>query len=393
MDKFLKYFEDKQFIQWVLNPDESLNKYWDEFIIENPEEKKRIQLARILIESLKTKKEPEEENEAALLYAEIIQKLGKRKNRNLRKSIVSFMKYAAVGIFFFTLGIATYNYYQKPDKFDDINRVLVVQNPDDAQLILGNGKNISIAEKESNIKYDTNGKIVINNKDTVQNYSDSQENELNQLVVPYGKNSSIKLPDGTIAYLNAGSRLIYPSFFDGKTKEVFLFGEGYFEVNHDPDRPFIVKTKELVVEALGTKFNLSAYASDKIIETVLLEGKVRINETRFHLLKNEYILEPNQKAAFDRESNEIKITQVDVMNYVAWHEGYLNFDASDLNRVIKKIERYYKIQINLEDPMLGVKKITGKLELIDDQEKVLNVLAKTASAELIKINNSTYMIK
>ena len=56
MDKFLKYFEDKQFIQWVLNPNESLNKYWDEFIIKNPEEKKRIQLARILIESLKTKK-------------------------------------------------------------------------------------------------------------------------------------------------------------------------------------------------------------------------------------------------------------------------------------------------------------------------------------------------
>ena len=319
--------------------------------------------------------------------------MGKGKTEISGNLLYSFMKYAAVGIFFFILGIATYNYYQKPDKFDDINRVLVVQNPDDAQLILGNGKNISIAEKESNIKYDKNGKIVINNKDTVQNYSDSQENELNQLVVPYGKNSSIKLPDGTIAYLNAGSRLIYPSFFDGKTKEVFLFGEGYFEVNHDPDRPFIVKTKELVVEALGTKFNLSAYASDKIIETVLLEGKVRIIETGFHLLKNEYILEPNQKAAFDRESNEIKITQVDVMNYVAWHEGYLNFDASDLNRVIKKIERYYKIQINLEDPMLGVKKITGKLELIDDQEKVLNVLAKTASAELIKINNTTYMIK
>ncbi len=393
MDKFLKYFEDKQFVRWVLNPDEKLNRCWNDFIEKHPEEKKRIKLARIIIGSLKTTNEPEAEQEAMFLFTELIQKLEKRKSRNFRKTILSLMKYAAVGIVFFALGIATYNYIQKPDQFDEINRLLVVQNPDDAQLILGNGKNVSIAEKESTIEYDNNGEIIINRKDTVKSTTNVQENELNQLVVPFGKNSSIKLPDGTVAYLNAGSRLVYPTFFGGKTKEVFLFGEGYFEVKHNPEKPFIIRTNELVVEAIGTKFNVSAYASDRVIETVLAEGKVKIYEPGFHMLKTEYILEPNQRAAFNRDNSEIKITQVDVMNYIAWHDGYLNFEASDLSRIVKKIERYYKIQIKFDDPMLGLKKITGKLQLIDDQESVLSILAKTASAELIKLNETTYMIK
>jgi ferric-dicitrate binding protein FerR (iron transport regulator) len=216
---------------------------------------------------------------------------------------------------------------------------------------------------------------------------------LNQLVVPFGKNSSIRLPDGTIASLNAGSRLIYPSKFEGKNREVYLIGEGFFEVSHNADMPFIVKTSDLQVEVLGTKFNLSAYPSDSFIETVLVEGKVKLIENAFQIVKGNFVLEPNQLASYNRENAETKIAHVDVRNYVAWHHGYLNFESSDLSRIVKKLERYYNIQIRLGDPMLGSRTISGKLKLKEEIDGVLTALASTASAELVKINESIYVVK
>lgn len=394
MDKFLKYFENKQFVRWVLNPDQKLDDYWEVYFKNNPSEKKQIELARLIILQLRSKKEQNSGTEAVDLFSEIVQKLGTHdKKPVIRKIALAVLKYAAVGILFFSLGIAFY-YFQKSGQFDGLTeQLLVVQDQNNAQLILGDGQNVSITEKESEIEYQVNGNIVINKQDTVQAVSDSRKLELNQLVVPYGKNSSIKLPDGTVAFINAGSRLVYPSFFEGKKREVYLIGEGFFEVAHNQAMPFIVKTKYLEVEVLGTKFNLSAYPSDNIIETVLVEGKVRLKETGFNILKNDYILEPNQRAAYCRESSETKITQVDVINYVAWHEGYLNFESSDLNRIVKKLERYYNIRIRLDDPMLGMRAITGKLKLDEETESVLKVLAKTASSELVKLNESTYVIK
>ena len=81
------------------------------------------------------------------------------------------------------------------------------------------------------------------------------------------------------------------------------------------------------------------------------------------------------------------------MNYVSWHEGYLNFEATDLSRIIKKLERYYDIRIILADPVLGIRKISGKLKLEENKESVLEVLAKTASVQLAKINETTYEMK
>jgi ferric-dicitrate binding protein FerR (iron transport regulator) len=129
-----------------------------------------------------------------------------------------------------------------------------------------------------------------------------------------------------------------------------------------------------------------------MIETVLVEGKVKINPKGFQLLKNNYTLDPNQLAAYNRTSAETKITNVDVSNYVSWHNGFLNFNSSDLSRIVKKLERYYNIKIILDDPMLGIRSITGKLHLKDEKEYVLKVLAKTASADLKKINETTYVL-
>ncbi|MGC9352942.1 MAG: FecR family protein, partial [Mariniphaga sp.] len=286
-----------------------------------------------------------------------------------------------------------YYYFQKPDSFSDLaEQKFSVQNENNVQLILGDGKNVHINQKESTIEYKADGKIVINSQDTLPAESGRQQQKLNQLVIPFGKNSSITLPDGTIAYLNAGSRLVYPNFFKGKKREVILVGEGFFDVAPNEKMPFVVQTNDLNVTALGTKFNLSAYPSDNSIETVLVEGEVKIDMSGLQPFKNDYILKPNQLATYNRTSAETKIKHVDVINYVSWHEGYLNFESSDLSRIVKKLERYYNINIILDDPMLGIRSITGKLHLRDETEYVLKVLAKTASAKMKQLNETTYVL-
>jgi ferric-dicitrate binding protein FerR (iron transport regulator) len=187
--------------------------------------------------------------------------------------------------------------------------------------------------------------------------------------------------------------LVYSSSFTGKKREVYLIGEGFFEVADNEEIPFVVQTADLNVEALGTKFNLSAYAADSFIETVLVEGKVRLMGKGNNPFAKDFILEPNQLAVFNRGNKELKIKEVNIVNHVSWHEGFLNFDSSDLNRIVKKLERYYNINIILKDPMLGVRTISGKLKLKEEKENVLKVLANTSSAELVRLNETTYELK
>lgn len=394
MENFLKFFENKKFVTWVLNPTPELDKFWKDYIKTNPENKKDIDFSKLLIQQLQSKKENYSDTESIELFSGIIKKLEPKKQKNrFRKQALQSTKYAAVGILFFFLGV-TFYYYQKPETAPVTHQEITLgQNQQSAQLILSDGKKVTIPEKESKIEYRQNGQIIINKKDTITVEPNATKKELNHLFVPYGRNSSITLPDGTVAFLNAGSQLDYPDSFGGKKREVSLNGEGFFEVAHNSEKPFIVKTHNLNVEVLGTKFNLSAYAGDHIVETILVEGKVKLKKTGFSLLTKELILTPNQRAVYYPENGETSISEVDVKSYISWRDGYLNLETLALNRVVKRLERYYNIRIVLNDPFLGMRTITGKLSLNEEPEKVLDVLAKTASIEIIKINQSKYILK
>ncbi len=395
MDKFLKYYEDPDFVRWVLNPTKDLEEYWDDYMKKHESEKEQIRIARMIVSHLQSAPTPNVSNVSKEVFSSIITELD-NKGRKSRKKIIlfSYFRYAAVGILFFVMGVAINQYLNNNNRDNEVFENIQVNNsPGYSTLILSDGSNVQIPEKKSEIEYKPDGQIVINKKDTVSTPKIRNNENINELFVPYGKNASIKLPDGTIAHLNAGSRLAYPSSFDGGKRVVSLMGEGYFEVVHDVNKPFIVKTEELNIEVLGTKFDLSAYPADKIVETILVEGKVKISKPGFHLGSKEYILEPNQRAAFDIETKKTSISKVDVENYISWHQGYLIFETQELNRVIKKLERYYNIQIGLADPTMGMLRITGKLELRGDKETVLNIFAKAAALDLVNTNESEYMLR
>jgi transmembrane sensor len=170
----------------------------------------------------------------------------------------------------------------------------------------------------------------------------------NEVYAPFGTHSSIKLADGSKVWLNSGSSLRYPDKFVKRQRTVFLNGEAYFEVKSDKSKPFIVQTSNIAVKATGTKFNVSAYKTEKQISVTLMEGKVTVSNNKLgpNALLSE--LKPNQHIDFDTLTEKISMTEsTDMYKFIAWKDGKLVFRNEPMSQVIKKIGQYYNVDIEL----------------------------------------------
>jgi ferric-dicitrate binding protein FerR (iron transport regulator) len=215
---------------------------------------------------------------------------------------------------------------------------------------------------------------------------------MNQLVIPYGNQSKVVLADGTVVWLNAGSRLVYPTSFKDQTREVCLFGEAFFEVAKNK-KLFIVKVLGIDIKALGTKFNVSAYPEDNVVQTVLKEGSVAIQRNSAGFFENDVVIQPNQMALFNKTSNETKIYEADADIYFLWTKGLISFDEIDFSRVIKQVERFYNISINFSDHQKEIMRISGKLDLKRDRKEVIEYLEKVSLSRFEQLNENQYIIK
>jgi ferric-dicitrate binding protein FerR (iron transport regulator) len=259
-------------------------------------------------------------------------------------------------------------------------------------LITSNGNNVNLKKSSSTVDYSKKGSVVLNN-DSILQTSEEDSNTMNQLVIPYGNQSRVVLSDNTVVWLNAGSRLVYPTKFKDKTREVLLFGEAFFEVAKNPNQPFVVKTSNLDIKVLGTKFNVSAYAEDNLIQTVLNEGSVAIRRNGAKLFEDDLVIKPNQMASFDKTSNDTKVSSVSADAYSLWTKGLISFEEVDFSRVIKQVERFYNISITFSDHQTEVIRISGKLDLKRSKEEVMEYLSKVSLTNFEQINENQFQIK
>lgn len=168
---------------------------------------------------------------------------------------------------------------------------------------------------------------------------------------------TIELPDGSLVTMNHGSIIVYPKNFTSKRREIFLNGEAKFNVSHDNKRPFIVKTNNMNIQALGTIFNISSYAENNKTIVTLIDGKVSID------IKNseeKYILEPSQQIVFDNNLRTTYRRTTNVEHELAWEKGYLSFQNASVEDIMLKIQRKYDVKIyanykEIEDEKLTVK--------------------------------------
>ena len=170
-----------------------------------------------------------------------------------------------------------------------------------------------------------------------------------EVVAPIGSQTIVQLNDGTKVSLNYGSSIKYPRVFHGDTREITLSGEGYFEVAHNPEKPFIVKTKGLDIRALGTVFNVKAYPEDNVVATTLVEGKVVIEKS---LLENsrEQVRElvPGQHLSYSINSGDIYLEN-EVEKYIGWKDGKLIFDNEPIRDIAEELERMFNVEIDIAE--------------------------------------------
>ena len=216
-----------------------------------------------------------------------------------------------------------------------------------------------------------------------------------EVFAPNGSRTSFNLPDGSKVWLNNGSSLKFPTKFSAKRRVVELSGEAYFDVTHNENKHFIVKTGEIQVVVYGTEFNVMAYNDDKSVEIALKEGSVSLNkELNNGSTKQLLKLKPNQYAVFNKESNEVTYNTGDISKYIAWKEGVLTFENEKLDVMAKRISKHFNIDFEIEDKELV--KYSYTATFVDETVPQILDLLKLATPieyEIIKggkLKNNTY---
>jgi ferric-dicitrate binding protein FerR (iron transport regulator) len=172
----------------------------------------------------------------------------------------------------------------------------------------------------------------------------------NTLSTPVGGQFQIKLPDGTRVWLNAASSITYPTAFSGNERRVSITGEGYFEVAKDASKPFKVTIlttagehqRSTEVEVLGTHFNINAYDDEAAIKTTLLEGKVKIANSKAETA----ILKPGQQAQVNGQGSLQVKDNADMEEVVAWKNGEFLFQSADIGTLMRQVARWYDIEVS-----------------------------------------------
>jgi len=177
-----------------------------------------------------------------------------------------------------------------------------------------------------------------------------------------GSITRVVLPDSTVVCLNAGSSLCYPQQFHNRIREVALKGEGYFEVTHQPSRPFFVTLPHgIQVEVLGTKFNVDAYTDQPFVATTLVDGHVNfLRKTNGKKVRME--MKAGQKIIYDENTNGLKLYEVDPYAEIAWKDGKLIFNNTPLPEVIHQLEKTFNVHITLGNERLKKYSFTGTFD-------------------------------
>ena len=206
---------------------------------------------------------------------------------------------------------------------------------------------------------------------------------------PNGSRAKMYLPDGTLVWLNVGSRMVYSQGFGVSDRRLKLEGEGYFAVSHNEELPFEISTREVSLRVVGTKFNFKNYPDDAEVIVNLLEGEVALhNEIR---IMPELYMQPNERMTLDKRTGEMRKTHANATHANVWTKDELFFDEELLEDIAKKLMRNYDVKIEIADSLrhrrfYGYFKVTGNT--IDE---VLETIASTKRMKY-RYENEKYII-
>jgi transmembrane sensor len=330
----------------------------------------------------------EEEILKAAMLKNIQNEIGGQANRSTRKL---WPRIAAAAAILLVVGAALFFYTQRHLEGSAATRDLLANDikpgGNKAYLVLSNGKRVSLTDasngelaKEAGVEITktANGQVIYAAKDpslpaaSLPGGARGSEgikysNALNTIETPRGGQYQVRLPDGSKVWLNAASKLIYPVSFNGRGQRVVeLSGEAYFEIFKNKLQPFVVKSKNQEVTVLGTHFNVNSYADEPDTKTTLLEGSVRINGT---------ILKPNEQAIL--AGGKLSVKEVVAVSFTDWKDGQFYFRNEALPSVMRKLARWYNVDIRFQGEIDQTTTFSGVVSKYDHISKVLTLMEKS----------------
>lgn len=241
-----------------------------------------------------------------------------------------------------------------------------------ALLTLESGKKIQLSDAKTGIVVDAS-KLTYNDGTLI----DAEQSRTFTVSTPRGGTYQVRLPDGSIAWLNAASSLTYspPVKEDGGVRRLKLTGEAYFEVAKDKDHPFVVSTGQQQVTVLGTHFNINSYKDEGAVKTTLLEGSVRVeplSASGSPIPNLARILKPGMEAI--NSGKTIEVVPADPDLAIAWKNGEFAFKNESLEEIMKKISRWYDVEVVYDDPKVKSELFGGSISKFEKVSKVLAML-------------------
>ncbi len=315
--KLEDFLADEDFKKWVIEPDADRNQFWQSWIASNPEKKNTVYQAIEIIRGIKFRNSEDfKDNEGledqlettleGILQVDVSNTEQKRAHRI--RPFYLIPRIAASLLFIIASAAFFYYITTSPEKIENVAKI-----------------NTTIKEN------------------------------------PAGQRSTLRLPDGTVVILNSSSSITYQEPFTDSARYVELEGEAFFEVAHDPNKPFVVTSGTVQTVALGTSFNVRAFQSEQDIRVSLATGKVKVKITG-KSSEQETLLEPGQQLAYDKVLETQEKREFDELLDLGWRDGIIVFEDADLDEFITTLERWYGVTFEVTGTQTSRWHIEGKFD-------------------------------
>lgn len=305
-----------------------------------------------------------------------------RMNKNSCYQVKRYLKYAAIIVAFVLAGGTWWMVKENPEEIISVElseTSMLSPGTPKAYILFSSGQRMDltttehdtmIMEKGMQVRVGSSGKISYVPGDSGSILK--QEIVYNTIVVPRGGEYKLELADGTLVWLNSDSELRYPVKFAGSQRDVWLKGEGYFEVSKNPEKSFRVVVDDMIVKVLGTSFNINAYKDRGNILTTLVSGKVDIQDMSG---KSLVVMSPNQQVDF--RHGKISVQEVDVTRFVSWIDGKFYFNDMTLENIMSQLQRWYDIEVFFVDEELKSYPFTGVIRRDFTAGQIFEIIEKT----------------
>ncbi len=245
-----------------------------------------------------------------------------------------------------------------------------------AVLTLSDGRTINLGDSSIRIDEKISGIKINDNHNGIIKYESRPELKnteilFNNLEIKRGQTYKLALSDGSRVQFNSESSLSYPVIFTGNTREVHLKGEAFFDIAHNPDKPFFINTEKSRIKVEGTSFNVKVYEGENE-EITLVSGKVNVE-----IGEESYSLNPGQQISINTTTDEIILNDVDVDLYTSWKEGVFKFVDLPMADIVNVLSRWYDVEFDFENEILKEERYSGAITKYRSLDYILNIIEKT----------------